>query len=186
MSDLRVSVARPSELRLPAVDVPEPSTASILDNTVFGDDGKPLPIFLVLAHHERILRRFNSFGALLRTSTVTTLAHREVMVLRTAWRCDCTFEFDQHLPIARDAGVSSDTIAAARDQGPPPEDPVDRLLLALTDEMIDLDSVTSPTWTAACERWTPAQVLELLMTVGFFRMAAVVINSVGLRPSPNW
>jgi AhpD family alkylhydroperoxidase len=154
--------------------------------TVRGEDGRPLPVFTVLAHHEQLLRRFNGFGAMLRTSQVTDPGHRELIVLRVAWRTDCTFEFDQHAPIARDAGVPETFIAAARDAGPPAVDPIHRLLLTLADEIVDQDCVSDLTWKLLGERWDTAQTLELVMTAAFFRMAAAVINSVGLRPRVDW
>jgi AhpD family alkylhydroperoxidase len=175
---------RPTELRVVPHD--GEGLSETFAKTVRGEDGKPLPIFTVLAHHEQLLRRFNGFGALLRTSPVTDLAHRELIVLRVAWRTDCTFEFDQHAPIARDAGVPETSIAAARDAAPPPEEPVERLLLNLADEIIDHDCLTDETWALLGERWDTAQTLELVMTTAFFRMAAAVINSVGLRPRATW
>ncbi len=178
------AASRPTELRV--VPHPGDGLSETLSKTVRGEDGKPLPIFTVLAHHELLLRRFNSFGALLRTSAVTDLGHRELIVLRVAWRTDCTFEFDQHAAIAREAGLPETTITAARDAAPPPADPLERLLLTLADEIIDHDCVSDEVWAMLGERWDTEQILELVMTAAFFRLAAAVINSVGLRPRADW
>jgi AhpD family alkylhydroperoxidase len=169
-------------MRIPAAEPgTDPALADLFARTVFDDTGRPLPIFGALAHHPPLLARFNSFGALLRTSTVTEPAHRELIVLRIAHRARCGFEFEQHLPLARAAGVAEGSIAAATNQGAA-ERPVDRLLLALTDELFDGDGISDATWAAASELWTPDQLLELIVTAGFFRLAAGLINAIGLGP----
>jgi AhpD family alkylhydroperoxidase len=178
--------SRPVELRIRPVSDSAGSLTDALSKTVLDELGRPLPIFALLAHHEQLLRRFNGFGALLRTSPVNDPAHRELIVLRVAWRTDCPFEFDQHLPLAVAAGVSARSIAAAIGAEEGPENPVDRLLLVLTDEILDQDSVTDQTWSEANDTWAPAQLIELVMTAGFFRMAAAFINSTGLRPRAGW
>ena len=177
-------MTRPTELRIPPHS--GEGLSETFARTVLDQDGRPLPIFAVLAHHEPLLRRFNGFGGLLRTSSVTDPAHRELIVLRTAWRADCTFEFDQHAQLAREAGVSEDDIAATRTGPGRSGDPTADLLVTLADEVFDHDCVLDPTWGALCERWGPAQVLELVMTAAFFRLAAVMINAIGLRPRATW
>jgi AhpD family alkylhydroperoxidase len=172
-------------MRIPAAEPgTDPELAELFTKTVHDEDGQPLPIFTALAHHPKLLARFNSFGALLRNSAVTDLAHRELIVLRVAHRARCPFEFDQHLPLARAAGVTEPAIAAAVDQGPA-VGAVDRLLLRLADELFVGDTVSDATWAATGEIWTPAQLLELVVTVGFFRLAAGLINAIGLRPEPR-
>jgi AhpD family alkylhydroperoxidase len=174
---------RPVTPRLPAHS--GEGLSETLARTAFGDDGRPLPIFGLLAHHEPLLRRFNALGGLLRTSPVTDPAHRELIVLRIAWRTDCPFEFDQHAELARAAGVSDELVAATRAEGRPVE-PTAELLVTLADEVFEHDSITEETWRRLASAWEPAQVLELLMAAAFFRMAATVINAVGLRPRAEW
>jgi 4-carboxymuconolactone decarboxylase len=179
--------SRPAAERLPRVEHAGASAREVLADTVHGGDGEPLPIFQLLAHNEPLLRRFNSLGALMRNSAVTELRHREVIVLRIAYRADCPFEYDQHIDMARDAGVTEDTIRRLRDQTT--EDELsrdDRLLLAIADEVFEDDCVSDGTWEAARQLWNNAQLIELVMSAGFFRMAAAAINSVGLRPRERW
>jgi 4-carboxymuconolactone decarboxylase len=185
-SDLPSSF-RPTELRFAPVATPDASVRSTLDKTVHDEAGQPLLIFRLLAHNEPLLRGFNSLGALMRNSDVTELRHREVIILRVAYRADCPFEFDQHLPVARGVGVSEKTIHAALGRGPAAALSVeDKLLLAIADEVFDHDSVSGETWSLAAEIWAAAQLVELVMTAGFFRMTAATINSIGLRPEEQW
>jgi alkylhydroperoxidase family enzyme len=129
-----------------------------------------------------LLRKFNSMGAVFRLSTVTTLRDREILILRTAHLADCPFEFEQHRPLAEEAGLSPVVIAAAGDDGRQHLEGNDVLLLDLADEIYHWDSISETTWDRLTMSWTPAQVIELIMTAAFFRMAATVINAIGLRP----
>ena len=159
----------------------------ILANTIHDSDGEPLPIFQLLAHNPLLLRRFNSLGALMRTSTVTGLRHREVIVLRIAYRADCPFEYNEHIDLASGAGVPDDTIRWLQDQPSGAEPGLeDRLLRAIADEVFDDDCVSDETWQAARQVWDYGQLIELVMSAGFFRMTAAVINSIGLRPRERW
>jgi 4-carboxymuconolactone decarboxylase len=172
--------------RIPPVDFTDPAYADVFANVVFDADGRPLLIFQMLAHNQRLLRRFNSLGALMRTSTITELRHREVIVLRIAFLTDCTFEFDQHIDLARQMEISEETIAALRGGAAPPEDPVDRLLVKIADDIYASDVVSDETWAQMTKVWSPSQMIELVMTAGFFRMAASTINSIGLRLRKEW
>jgi 4-carboxymuconolactone decarboxylase len=177
--------SRPTALRISPVANQSGPVADALSKTALGPDGQPLAIFGVLANHLGVLRKFNSFGALLRHSEITELSDRELLVLRVAARTDCTFEFDQHAEIARNAGLSEPAIAAARG-GTQEIDPRQLLLLQIADEIIDDDAVADATWHAAAGRWSEEQLIELVATVAFFRMAAVLLNTLGVRPRDTW
>jgi alkylhydroperoxidase family enzyme len=174
---------RPTSLRLEPVDVDGRMLPESIASAVFDEAGRPLMIFRVLAHHELLLRRFNSLGALMRNSEVTRLRDREVIILRTARRSDCPFEFDQHLTIARAAGVPEDVLDAVEGKAVAKQGSSDALLLHMADEMFDDGCISDQTWARAAEIWTPPQLLELTVTAGYFRMAAILINSIGLRPA---
>ena len=65
----------------------------------------------------------------------------------------------------------------------------DATLVALVDELCDEDIVSEVTWQALRTRWNDAQLLELLVLVGFYRLVSGMLNSVGvaLEPSvPGW
>jgi alkylhydroperoxidase family enzyme len=108
-----------------------------------------------------------------------------VVILRIAYRTDCAFEFDQHGPIAKTAGVTEDAIAATCDRADIPDCRVG-LLVRLADDIVETDSVRDDTWADLAARWTPEQLVELLATATFFRMAAALINALGVRTRQEW
>jgi 4-carboxymuconolactone decarboxylase len=176
----RGAPGRPIELRLDPAPAKK-ELDEILAKTLL-EDGEPLMIFQILAHNPRLLRRFNSLGGLFRISEITDLRSREVIILRMAVLADCPFEFDQHQHVAAEAGMSEPVIRALRYGETDVLDESDRLLVQLTDDIYDFDCVQDATWDSLAQRWTPPELLELVVTAAFFRLAAVVVNSIGIRP----
>src|ERR671911_710064 len=76
-------------------------------------DGRIYSIWATLAHHEDALRRFIVFGNHVLGKNTLPLTSRELMILRIAARAQAAYEWDQHVRIARRAGLADETILAA-------------------------------------------------------------------------
>jgi alkylhydroperoxidase family enzyme len=111
---------------------------------------------------------------------------RELVILRTAWRCGSWYEWAQHVTLARRAGLPADAVERVAD-GPEAAGWTarQRLLLLATDEMHDRRVVGDPTWTALAGELTPRQLIELCLLVGHYEMLAVTLNSLGVHPEPS-
>ena len=57
----------------------------------------------------------------------------------------------------------------------------DRALIALADELADDDCVSDGTWSRLAERWDDAELVELLVLAGFYRMVSGFLNSAGVQ-----
>jgi 4-carboxymuconolactone decarboxylase len=67
--------------------------------------------------------------------------------------------------------------------------PADSRLLHFVDEVLDNADVTESTWAVQQQRWSEAQLLELVMLVGFYRMLAGFLNAVKVQLEddlPGW
>ena len=75
--------------------------------------------------------------------------HRELLILRVAWRTRSGYEWAQHSRMGADAGVTTAQIDAMT-EGPaaPVWTPLERTLLTAVDEMIDDHVVGDTTWAA--------------------------------------
>lgn len=162
----------------------------LLAKTLISPAGRPLNIFATLAHHPRLLNRFNALGGLFLSKGLLPPRERELVILRVAYRTRSVYEFGQHTVIGRAAGLTDQEIE--RIVGPL-DDPAwaspDRALLAFTDELIESDRVSDAIWSAVAERWDEPRLLELIMLVGFYRMVAGFLNGVGVEPEaglPGW
>ncbi|MBS7699697.1 MULTISPECIES: carboxymuconolactone decarboxylase family protein [unclassified Chelatococcus] len=74
--------------------------------------GVPLP-FLAMLDVPELAHAIQSVGAAIRFSGALAPALREIAILATAAAFGSGYEWDYHLPIARDLGVPEATIAAA-------------------------------------------------------------------------
>jgi 4-carboxymuconolactone decarboxylase len=147
-------------------------------------------LFQTLAHNPRLLKRFNVMAGGLLTKGLLPARERELVILRTAFRCRSVFEFGQHTIIGLASGLRQDEI----DQIVlPPEEAAfpssDEALIRMVDELYDGNCVTDRTWLQLRNRWHEAELLELLMVAGFYWMLAGVLNSAGVEPEaeiPGW
>jgi alkylhydroperoxidase family enzyme len=182
-------VTRPQSARLEPVSEIDPELEPLLAKTVVRD-GKPLNIFGVLAHHPKLLDRFNRLGGLLLTRGSVPAREREIVILRVGWRCQAIYEFGQHTVIGRQTGLSDAEIAAlaGADDAHPWSDG-DRTLIALADDLCRDDCASDATWEALRGRWSDQQLVELVVVAGFYRLVSGFLNTMGVQLDdgvPGW
>lgn len=167
----------------PVEDVDE-EVRELLSKTL-ARDGEPLNVFATLAHHPRLLGRFNALGGLFLARGLLPARIRELVVLRVAWRTGSVYEWGQHVLIGGAVGLSADEVLSVASERPWEGDPAESCALAVADELLDRDDVANPVWSVARARFDEAQLLELLCLVGFYRMLAGVLNAVRVQPEPH-
>jgi alkylhydroperoxidase family enzyme len=148
----------------------------------FVQDGEVLNIFATLAHHPKLLKRWLVFGGHVMVASTLPPRDRELLILRTGWRCQAEYEFGQHAVIGREAGLTDDEIVAVT-RGP--DDPAwsddDALLLTAADELVDDHRLSDATWAALDARYDTQQVLDLIFTVGQYSLVSMALNSLGVQ-----
>lgn len=169
--------------RIAPLSDPDEAQREILAKAPARPDGTQRNIFLTFAHHPMLLRRFNAFAGTFMRFGLLSPYERELIVLRAAGRVGCRYEFAQHLAIARDAGLDDETIRAVlRQPGAPPLSSQDLLLASAADELIVDGDICDRTWAALSARFEPAALLELLFTIGLYRITGEILNTVGVQP----
>jgi alkylhydroperoxidase family enzyme len=152
----------------------------------FLDDGEVLNIFATLARHPKLLKRWLVFGGHVMVASTLPARERELLILRTGWRCQAEYEFGQHAAIGRQAGVTDDEIVAVT-RGP--DDPSwsddDARLLTAVDELVDDHRLSDATWAALSERFDVQQMLDLVFTVGQYTLVSMALNSLGVEREPG-
>jgi len=153
-------------------------------------DGRPLNIFGVLGHHPKLLKRFNLLGGFLLNKGLLPERERELVILRVGWNARAEYEFGQHTLIGQRCGLTDDEIAALTrplDERQWSDD--DRALIELADELAADDCVSDHTWQRLAERWSDAELVELLIVAGFYRLVSGFLNSAGVQLDdgvPGW
>jgi alkylhydroperoxidase family enzyme len=149
----------------------------------------PLNIFRTLAHNEPLNKAFLKLGGHLLGGGVLPAREREIVILRVGWRAGSEYEFGQHTAIGKKAGLRDEEISRLADCGSGSWDPGDETLIRFVDELCDTDSVGDQTWQLLANRWSDAEMLELLVLAGYYRLVSGVLNSVrvALEPgTPGW
>ncbi|MCA1845477.1 MAG: carboxymuconolactone decarboxylase family protein [Actinobacteria bacterium] len=186
-------VPRPPSPRLAPIDpagLIDPELADVLAKTSVFLDGAPLNIFSTLAHQPTLLKRFNALGGAFLAHGLLPAREREIVILRVGWNCRSVYEFGQHVLIGRAAGLADEEITAlatTRAVGPWSAD--DEALIALADEICDDDCASDATFAALRNRWSDAELVELMCLVGFYRMVSGFLNTLGVAPEaglPGW
>jgi 4-carboxymuconolactone decarboxylase len=152
-------------------------------------DPPPLNIFRTLRRNSELYKGFLALGSHLLRGEALPARERELVILRTGWRCGSEYEFGQHTSIGLAVGVTEVEIARLADAGNGEWADDDRALVAMVDELCRDDLVSDATWQALSSRWTDEQLLELLVLAGYYRLVSGLLNSVGvaLEPvTPGW
>jgi len=145
---------------------------------ILGAGGQPLNIFGTLAHHPKLMKRWLVFGNHVLAKSTLPARDRELVILRSGWRCRAPYEWAQHVVIARAAGVTDDEIIRIT-QGPDAAgwDAFDALLLRAADELHDDSCVAEPTYRAIAARYDEQQMLDLVFTIGQYHLVSMALNT---------
>jgi 4-carboxymuconolactone decarboxylase len=144
---------------------------------------EPVPnVVGTLVHHPKLAGAYLTYNTmLLRAGTLDARA-RELMILRVAWRTGATYEWLQHVRMARRYGVSDEEIAAVGAGAEAPVwAPLEADLLAATDQLIDRYCIDDATWSRLAEQLDERQLLEAVFVVGTYTCLAMAFNSFGLE-----
>ena len=142
-------------------------------------------IFATLVRHPGLFRKWVPFGGKLLAGKIPA-RERELLILRTGWRCSAEYEWGQHVVIGRAAGLTDDEIGRIKD-GPdaPGWSETDATLLRAADELHDDSCITDATWDALAAHYDQRQLIELPMLVGHYHLVAYALNSLGVQREPG-
>jgi len=172
----------PRPPRIAPLADPPPDTQAILDKGLHYL-GRPLNVPATLAHHPLLLRRFTQFAGLLLTDSLLPDRDRELLTLRATYRTGAEYYFGHHRRLAPAAGVTDAEIEAVADETTAWSGR-DATLMAFADQLTAGTTVDDATWTALRAFYNEAQALEATILVGFYRMMAGFVNTIGVEREP--
>jgi alkylhydroperoxidase family enzyme len=145
-----------------------------------------LSLFTTVARHERVFRSWLMLGRDLVMRAALPFADRELLILRTAWNCRSEYEWGQHVRIATRGSVERALIDRVP-AGPAADGWSQRqaLLLSAADELSGTSRITDATWRGLEGHLGEAELLELPMLVGFYRLVAGVLGALAVPPEPG-
>jgi alkylhydroperoxidase family enzyme len=160
----------------------EPLTESEWPPEVFQPAGKtpPLNIFTTLARHPDLMRRFQVFGAHVLAKSTLPARERELVILRTGFRCNSAYEFHQHTRIGLAAGLTRDEIAKLQRDASEWTGP-DAALVRAADELHDDQMISDATWKELSARWSEQQLMDLVFAIGQYTLVSMALNTFGVQ-----
>ncbi|MBW2291425.1 MAG: carboxymuconolactone decarboxylase family protein [Deltaproteobacteria bacterium] len=144
--------------------------------------GHILNIFRTLAHHPKLLKRWLVFGNHILSKSSLTPRDREIAILRVGWLCQAGYEWGQHVPIGKDAGLSDEEIDRIT-RGPDADgwSAAESALLRAADELHEDSFITDATWASLNEHYTTQQLMDLVFTVGQYHTVSMALNTFGVQ-----
>jgi 4-carboxymuconolactone decarboxylase len=134
--------------------------------------------FLALMHHPKLAHRIQALGEHLRFGTGLPQRLVEIVVLVTARRWTCQYEWVAHARIARNEGVPDPVIEAIRlGQTPASMAEEERLVYELAQQAHATGDLPDALFAAAEARFGRAAILDLLALCGYYAMLAMVLNT---------
>ena len=144
---------------------------------VRGLGAKQVNLYRSLAHAPDLLSAWMDWAWALRERCDTPRALRETMILRTAVVMRSEYEWQQHVAMARNAGVSDEKIrSVAAWQASDRYEPAERAALMLTDAMLT-GNVPDGVHAELAQHFTDSERVELVLTAGFYAMVPRVLDA---------
>lgn len=150
--------------------------------------GSEFHIFTTLARHPELFAPYERFGGRLLYRSSLSADVRETLILRTAYRCRCVYEWVHHVEIAEREGMARDVIDALGTDDAAGADP---LLVAAADQLVADHDLDDAIWAGLRDRFDERQVIEVCLLVGNYAMLAGTLTALRVRPedgyiAPEW
>jgi 4-carboxymuconolactone decarboxylase len=111
---------------------------------------------------------------------------REILILRTAWLCGTEYVFGHHTLVARAAGLSDDEIFRLTQV--PDIDAwsiFEAALIRAADELKKDAFIQDNTWKIISEQYNEKQLMDVIITVGYYNLVSMILNSLGVPLDPG-
>lgn len=138
-------------------------------------------LFSTLVRHPGLFKRWSVFANHVLFKSSLDAVSRELAILRIAWLTQAEYEWGQHVLIARQTGMSDSVIGRVK-LGTEAEGwaPNERALLLAVDQLDKHCEIDGPCWSALLDTYNENQILDLIFTVGNYRLLAGFMKSTGI------
>jgi 4-carboxymuconolactone decarboxylase len=137
-----------------------------------------LNIFRTLVRHPDLYRASMRFGAYVLGASTLEGRSRELLILRTAHLCRCTYEVYQHRRIGPLVGLAVEELDRIVIGPSAPEwSQSDRVLLQAADELHASQSMSEATHAALAKDWNEKQLMDIVFTVGHYTVISMFLNT---------
>ena len=166
------------------IDYSDPAKASERTREILGKN-RNANIFRMMAHSPSYFEQYCRLGRAIRVKGELDPVLRELAITRTGILCEAPYEVTAHKRIGKEVGVTDEQNAALEDwKSATCFDELQRAALAFTDEIVKLRCPTDATFDAIAAKLTPAALIELQLSVGFYIMTSKFPETFGIDMQP--
>lgn len=153
-----------------------------------GSSIEPLKLFRILYQNQELSSRMRPLGAgILGSQSSLDPRERELLIDRTCARCGCEYEWGVHIAAYGEAvGLSrvqlEDTARGIVEQALWSER--EHVLIKLVDELHETATLSDEVWEQFAAGWSIAQILEVIIIVGWYHLISFVANAARVEQEP--
>ncbi|HLZ57772.1 MAG TPA: carboxymuconolactone decarboxylase family protein [Ktedonosporobacter sp.] len=150
-----------------------------------GSPMEPLKLFRTLYQNPHLSSRMRPLGAgILGRESALDPREREILIDRTCARCGCEYEWGVHVAVYGKA-VGLDRVqlenTASETVDPTLWSEREQHLLTLVDELHETATLSDTTWEQVAATWSIAQILEMVIIVGWYHLISFVANAAHIE-----
>lgn len=153
-----------------------------------GTEIEPLALFRTLVLHPELASRMRPLGAGILGATATVpLELRELMIDRTCALAGAEYEWGVHAAAFGAAAGLDERRLRATVRGGSREDcwtAEQSTVLRLAEELHETSSIGDELWSELSSRFQTPQILELIVTAGWYHVIAYVCNGLRVQSEP--
>jgi 4-carboxymuconolactone decarboxylase len=165
---------------IPQVSPPYgPKVAEVMDKVDLGALSS-VNLMRTLAHQPRLFGNLMALGGSLMYRTALEARLREIAILRTAARTRSEYEWGMHVTLFREPCRLTEVELTSLQYGSAADGcwgENERLVVRVADELHDTSTLSEATGATLAGAYEPAVIIELLVTIGNYRMLAQVLNA---------
>lgn len=148
--------------------------------------GTVLHLYRVLGWSPPLVKAWGPFAWSLRFELGASRRLRELMVIRIAEVLCARYEYQHHVHMALDEGVTPDQVAALSQwEISALFDEQERMVLRLADELAMGSGASATTMKTLQSAFSESEIMELLVTGAYYCAVARVVNSLDLDLEPG-
>jgi alkylhydroperoxidase family enzyme len=137
-------------------------------------------IYRTYARHLAMDRPRTAVSEHIRQDSTLSARIRELLIVRIGVLCRSEYEWAAHAPALRRAGMTDAEILRVV-EGPGTGSDVETVLRRAVDELHGDYVVSDATWRALAASFDSKQLLDILTTIGGYRMVSMALNTFGVQ-----
>jgi alkylhydroperoxidase family enzyme len=142
-------------------------------------------VYRTFAQHPAMYRPRQELSEYIRLKSTLPDRVRELAILRIGYLCGSDYEWGAHARAGAAAGLSVDEIRRIASRSLAGWNSADALVLQAADELFARDEVGDATWSRLARQFDRRQQIDVLITIGGYRMVSMALNTFGVPLEPN-